>query len=1072
MRRLICAASRLALTFCICFGFVITLSKDTGAATPQQAIPDGTMGIASNGLGCLAAGPTSGDATGDDTTSDVPNVGTVDLRWNGEAEQARLILTVSGAEAGHTIKLNGHAVAVSPLFAEGQFCAEGEVFYLDVPPHIVVQGSNTIELTSDALANDRWSASSIRLEVQGRLTPAGAPLAPDVAQTAVTTAAPTTFGFASSYDGSAQEARLQVPSGYDGSTPQPLILVVHPRSSDMFYGENQGFHTAADSRGWFYASPQLHGAWPGGSVPVPNPPGQYAYASLQSQYDVLDTLKYVFDNYNIDPNRIYLYGSSMGSHVGEVTVGKFASLFAAAFFNKGPSDWTQWHQQTVSIIQQGYLQTYQKQWMERECYLLINGTPTPRTPAQNPFCYQQRSGLNYARNLLHVPIAMTHSVDDVLVPVSHSRNLLSAVNSYSPDHAAGLAEDTVVGPTCDDQRSGEPGPYHHCLLNDPNAVLDYLGQFTRNSRPTTLKAAFSQSQVFYWLKVGSVGSNQWAYIDANADLANQTVNASISAATPLVLSFNLGTTPMTEIIPHPGVGLPAATYLVKEEGVAGQIVDYTTGYLDVPLSSTGDFALTISALEVNVSTNPSTRPAGQPVVSSITVLVRDKLQQPAPDGTQVLLTTSAGRFPNNGTSHTVATANGEATVALTLAANDGAAQIVAQVGNATGTAAVTLNGAPTATATPIITSTPAPTPTPASTPAPTAAPTATPAANSTITLATNPPGLQVTLDGQAVTAPHAVQAGEGQQRTLGVVSPQTIGGVTYVWVSWSDGGAAIHNITVPTDDQTYTALYSAIVEDDLIFADSFEAGNLNAWSSRSVDGGDLAASPAAALVGSYGLNAQIDDNNPLYVDDNRPNGERRYRARFYFDPNAMAMAQANSLEIFRGYAGTWPAVFEIQLRFYNGRYQVRAGILNDGTTWRHSVWFALSDAPHSLELDWQAATAPGANDGSLTFWLNDVQRSQLTGIDNDTRQVDRVRWGAIGGVDSGTRGTYFFDAFESRRATYIGPAAGGPTVEAAAADPAEMYAYTEEEMDAEDMQPLPEEDESEVRHLFVPWTQR
>jgi hypothetical protein len=28
--------------------------------------------------------------------------------------------------------------------------------------------------------------------------------------------------------------------------------------------------------------------------------------------------------------------------------------------------------------------------------------------------------------------------------------------------------------------------------------------------------------------------------------------------------------------------------------------------------------------------------------------------------------------------------------------------------------------------------------------------------------------------------------------------------------------------------------------------------------------------------------------------------------------------------------------------------------------------------------------------------------------------------GAISGLDSGTRGTYYFDAFESRRQTYIG----------------------------------------------------
>jgi hypothetical protein len=35
--------------------------------------------------------------------------------------------------------------------------------------------------------------------------------------------------------------------------------------------------------------------------------------------------------------------------------------------------------------------------------------------------------------------------------------------------------------------------------------------------------------------------------------------------------------------------------------------------------------------------------------------------------------------------------------------------------------------------------------------------------------------------------------------------------------------------------------------------------------------------------------------------------------------------------------------------------------------------------------------------------------------------IDQARLGAASGVDTGTRGTYFFDAFESRRSTYIGP---------------------------------------------------
>ena len=87
----------------------------------------------------------------------------------------------------------------------------------------------------------------------------------------------------------------------------------------------------------------------------------------------------------------------------------------------------------------------------------------------------------------------------------------------------------------------------------------------------------------------------------------------------------------------------------------------------------------------------------------------------------------------------------------------------------------------------------------------------------------------------------------------------------------------------------------------------------------------------------------------------------------------------------------------------------------------NSDWFTISDTPHFIELDWRAATVSGANNGGLTLWIDGVQRANLTGVDNDTRRIDRIQLGSVAGIDSGTRGTYYFDGFESRRQTYIGP---------------------------------------------------
>jgi hypothetical protein len=208
---------------------------------------------------------------------------------------------------------------------------------------------------------------------------------------------------------------------------------------------------------------------------------------------------------------------------------------------------------------------------------------------------------------------------------------------------------------------------------------------------------------------------------------------------------------------------------------------------------------------------------------------------------------------------------------------------------------------------------------------------------------------------------------------------------------------------------------------DLIFTDGFESGDLAAWSASKTDVGDLSVSAAAALIGGNGMQAVIDDNTTIFVTDDTPNAEPRYRVRFYFDPNSIPMASGNAHFIFDGYTGTSTKVLRVEFRRSSGNYQVRAWLVNDGTTWTNTSWFTISDVSHFIELDWQAATAAGANNGGLTLWIDGIQRATLTGVDNDTRRIDRVRLGAVAGIDTTTRGTYYFDAFESRRQTYIGP---------------------------------------------------
>lgn len=229
--------------------------------------------------------------------------------------------------------------------------------------------------------------------------------------------------------------------------------------------------------------------------------------------------------------------------------------------------------------------------------------------------------------------------------------------------------------------------------------------------------------------------------------------------------------------------------------------------------------------------------------------------------------------------------------------------------------------------------------------------------------------------------------------------------------------------TAPTAASTPTPVAA-----DGIFADDFETGTLSAWSANANSAGSKVTT-AAALVGAQGWQVSIASNTSTYLTDNTPNAEPRYRARFYFDSNAILMADGNAHLLFAGYHGT-KLVLRTEFRKSKGKYQLRVGTLDDKATWKSSSWFTISDAGHPIEVDWQAATAAGANNGVLTLWIDGMLQTNVLGIDNDTRRIDAIRLGPSSGIDSGTRGTYYFDAFASRRQSAIGAAA----VSAAALD--------------------------------------
>lgn len=209
-----------------------------------------------------------------------------------------------------------------------------------------------------------------------------------------------------------------------------------------------------------------------------------------------------------------------------------------------------------------------------------------------------------------------------------------------------------------------------------------------------------------------------------------------------------------------------------------------------------------------------------------------------------------------------------------------------------------------------------------------------------------------------------------------------------------------------------------------LFADSFESADFSAWDANNNDGGDLAATAGAKLVGNYGMSVNIDDTNNIWVEDRTPSNETRYRFRFYFDPNDLTMNSYGSHQIFTVFDNTTDRNLYVNLsgrRNFPGGYTISFSFDDNNDATQMSNWVNIGDYLHYVEIDYLASSS-----GYGSMWIDGVFAQTLTG-NNSTRTVDYVRLGAAGSVEAATLGTYYVDDFASNNTGgVIGPAVPPP----------------------------------------------
>ena len=124
---------------------------------------------------------------------------------------------------------------------------------------------------------------------------------------------------------------LFIPESYNESDPAPLIVSLHGlgRSYDWLMGYH-GLLDEAEAGGFIVVTPlgYIRRGWYG-SRPTEDPQD-----SSHSEQDVMEVLKLVRSEFNVDSNRIYLWGHSMGGagtyHIASRHPDLFAGLGVAA----------------------------------------------------------------------------------------------------------------------------------------------------------------------------------------------------------------------------------------------------------------------------------------------------------------------------------------------------------------------------------------------------------------------------------------------------------------------------------------------------------------------------------------------------------------------------------------------------------------------------------------------------------------------------------------------------------------------------------------------------------------------
>jgi hypothetical protein len=113
--------------------------------------------------------------------------------------------------------------------------------------------------------------------------------------------------------------------------------------------------------------------------------------------------------------------------------------------------------------------------------------------------------------------------------------------------------------------------------------------------------------------------------------------------------------------------------------------------------------------------------------------------------------------------------------------------------------------------------------------------------------------------------------------------------------------------------------------------------------------------------------------------------------------------------------------FFIVLDYSGGVYTIQLNTLVDSMDKVKTGWYVLTNAPHTIEVDWAAASGPGTDDGFAELYIDGVLQEGLYDLDSDTLWVESFKVGFTSRLEGkAISGIFYVDDVVTGNTGYIG----------------------------------------------------